>query len=197
MDTNLTYFLINLELGTAIAIMFAQFFKEYEEKITAIDTVLIGNLINAKEKLVRDETDRHRHGELQQEKEFDNLVDFMQKSNFLKYANEREEILEYQEFGAGKIKRIALFIGCLAVPTFFLMQDTNPPLFVIGYFWLLINLLFLMDNFGFTYRMIKRVNTLHTDYVRVVLLIIDSIPCHCIGVTDGYRFGNTTNKINR
>lgn len=158
----------------SVAIFASNFFESYEKKIAKIKTATLGLLENAKDDLVRTESKKglslfekkeqeKKSVKKGQEKDYENLITFMRKSSFLKYANEHEEMLDFEGCGRNKVHKLALTVCGFVVPTILLQQERG--LFEIGVFWLSFNFaLFLIFITDINY-MVKRIDKLYKEYI--------------------------------
>jgi len=149
MDAEVTVAIIIGLFGTTVVILVSDVFGKYEKRILKIRTALLGLLEAEKNELVnmkiKSREDEQRDDN--QKKEYDELITFFKKSNFLNYANEYEDMIYYEASGEGKINKLAFSIGGLVVPTILLQQDGN--LYEFGLLWFIINFavlsIFVMD----------------------------------------------------
>lgn len=148
MDTEVIAIIIGL-FTTTVVILVSDVFGKYEKKILKIRMALLGLLEYEKNELVdmeikiREDEQHHNN----QKKEYNELITFFRTSDFLDYANEYEDMIQYEASGEGKINKLAFSIGGLVVPTILLQQDGN--LYEIGLLWFFINFavlsVFIMD----------------------------------------------------
>jgi len=164
MNIEATIAIIIFLLGCPFVIIFSNFFERYEKKMHKIRTAILGFLIKARNELVQQEIDRHARAETSQtgqESNYDEFIDFMQRSKFLKYANEYEEMLRFEENGEGKFYYLSFEIVGLVFP---LILIQLPDVFLFGYIWLLINLAFFISTSLDILNMVTRINRLYRKY---------------------------------
>ncbi len=174
MNVELTVATVLGIIGVSVAIFASHFFESYERKIAKIKTAILGLLVNAKNDLVETEL-RKRYSPLVkkeqgkihvkkgQEIDYEDFIAFMQKSGFLKFANEHEELLNFEGCGQNKVHKLALVVGGLVGPTILLQQEVY--LILIGYLWLTINSAFLLIYIFDIKDMVKRIDDLYKEYV--------------------------------
>ncbi len=166
MNIEITIAIIAIIIPTMVGILFSNFFKKYEEKIIKINLAILGFLVQARNELVNNEISKlsSTHAVTSDEqKDYDDLITFMKNSRFLKYANEYEEMLQFQEEGDRRITYLSLEIGALSIPTILLQFDGT--LFFIGYVFLLLNSVILLPNLFGIIRMLKSIDILYKKYV--------------------------------
>lgn len=166
MNYEITIPLILFLIGTFITLIKGNIFDKYEKRVSKIKIALLGLLGQAKDELVKMEIKKKGKSQLinaKQEKNYDDLITFMQKSNFLKYANEYEEMLYFEDKGDATISYLAFSLLGLVVPTLLLQQDGD--LFRIGFFWLGVNLAIILISIFNIREMVGKINVLHRKYV--------------------------------
>ena len=161
-------------IGISVAIFASNFFDGYEKKMAKINTAILGLLENAKDDLVRMESEkgqtlivkkeqgkkRHNKG---QEKNYEDLITFMRKSKFLKYANEHEELLDFDLRGRKEIHKLALTVLGFIGPTILLQQVGD--LYVLGILWLSLDFGFLMMFINNIKEFIIRIDNLYKEHI--------------------------------
>jgi hypothetical protein len=175
MNVEVTAGIVLSLITLSVAIFVSNFFERYEKKIAKIKTAILGLLGKAIDDLVRIELSKRgvtqlvkkeqekKHVKKEQEKNYEDFITFMRKSSFLKYANEHEEMLNFEDCGDQKVRRLALSIGGFVVPVILLQMEGN--LFAFGLLWLSADFAFFSTIFIDINNMIKRIDALYKEYI--------------------------------
>lgn len=174
MNLEATVVVIFSLISISVGIFLSNFFESYERKIAKIKTAILGLLVNAKNDLVTQELKKglsqpakieqgKKTVKKGQEKEYEDFITYMQKSSFLKYANEHEELLNFEGYGQNKVHKLALTVGGFIVPTILLQQEGS--LFGIGVLWLSLNFAFFLVFIFDMNDMLKRIDNLYKEYI--------------------------------
>ena len=141
-DIVLTVALVAIFIASPIGIICGNLFERYEKKIIKIKTALLGYLENAKNDLVSKEIEKQNSGlnnGQNQEKSYNDLIEFMRDSHFLKYAIDYDDMVNYEITLNKDINRFSILLFALIIPTLLLQGDSNA--FSFGFLWLYLNLL--------------------------------------------------------
>ncbi len=160
-------------IAISTGIFLSNFFDSYERKIIKIKTANLGLLVNAKNDLVKQESkkgisqptkiERGKNPIKGQEKVYEDFIIYMRKSSFLKYANEHEELLNFEGEGQKKVHKLALTVFGFIVPTIFLQQEGY--LFGFGSVWFSLNFSFFLIFILDIRNMVERINKLYEEYI--------------------------------
>lgn len=162
-------------IAISVGIISSNFFERYEKKSVKIKTAILGLLENAKDNLVKQEFKKSGQSQLirkdqgkkhvmkEQERNYEDLITFMRKSNFLKYANEYEELLNFEGCGQNKLYKLGFTVGGFIIPIILLQQEGG--LFSIGLLWVSVNFSFLVIFIFDLNNMIKRIDGLYKEYI--------------------------------
>ena len=168
MDSEITVAIIIALVGVPIIVFASDVFGKYEKKILQIRIALLGLLENEKNKLVEREIANKESKHLNNnnssnEQAYMELITFFKESDFLRYANEYEEILYYEANGEGKLNNLAASIGGLSIAVIFLQQDV--PYQYIGLVWFIINFGLLTVFVTDAIKMTQYIRQLYNSYI--------------------------------
>ncbi|MCK4797417.1 MAG: hypothetical protein KAT05_08550 [Spirochaetes bacterium] len=162
MDPEITVAVIIALVGVPTAVLVSDVFGKYEKKILPIRTALLGLLDSEKDKLVEREN-FNKNINKANERDYNDLINFLKDSNFLRYADEYEEILHYEANGEEKLNKLAVSIGGLSVPVILFQQQV--PYQFIGLVWFIINFALFAVFATDAINMTKYIRRLYNSYI--------------------------------